>query len=42
LAVVDIVHDEPTGREQHRWPGFSPVVGAVQEIWLLYQTHGAL
>ena len=40
LAVVDIVHDEPSGREQHRWPGFSPVVGAVQEICAeLYMLH---
>ena len=32
LTVVDIVQEEPAGREEHRWPGFSPVVGAVQEI----------
>ena len=34
------MHDEPAGREQHRWPGFSPVVGAVQEICAeLYMLH---
>ena len=32
LAVVDIVQDEPAGRERHRHRGVSPVVGAVQEI----------
>ena len=38
LAVVDIVHDEPAGRERHRHRGVSPVVGAVQEIC----AHGAV
>jgi len=37
LAVVDVVHDEPAGREKHWAQGFSPVVGAVQEIC----AHGA-
>ena len=38
LAVVDIVQDEPAGRERHRHRGVSPVVGAVQEICV----HGAV